>query len=684
MAAPTTLTVVNGGINRLRTKGGADKNSLFDLLNGYVTSTGTVKVRNGTKRNANIGQYSGAGRTKGLVAYQDQFHVFSDSVVDVPPGYALHVLNHPASEQLVASGTSVSTAVTPSAALSPAPQLLLNFDGANGATSTTDTSGNGHAMIMNASHASLTTSNPKFGTASLALPSFNPLGTYALYTDMVLGSGLDVLSQTEWTIECWFMVTSTLGPTSVAILWDYGGSIFNSLSDPSRFLLTVTDQGSGVYRVELNNGDMYPGTTGQTISQDYSISLNTWHHVAAVSHSGIVKVYMDGAAMTTTKALWTPPNYLNANANPSVIFGSLVTASINTLSVQEDAFASWDTAKYTANFTPPTAPYDSPVFPYSENWGQSLGYGYADDLTVPTAPLIVNGAATVTDLNGATLVAVGVTTGVGYGTPASPIITVAMAGVVPQNFFGAVIITPTGGTPQTLAALDADYNLALPGGSAPDGISTWTWAVPTATDYFVPGAASAVEFTTVGAPIFTPIPIKEIHFAAPYLGGLYVVAEFDVDSTVRAQYGDTYHYWVQSSTNKDSSNAWQADHNYLIGDVIIPTMPNGLTYIASRRDPANPTWTPNTAEVVGNVIEPTIYNGFKFTATATAGANPTTGETEPTWPTSDGAIVNENSLLANDQTITLAQPAPTTPVPTVPSRYTGGIAGGFGTSTGGA
>jgi hypothetical protein len=165
-------------------------------------------------------------------------------------------------------------------------------------------------------------------------------------------------------------------------------------------------------------------------------------------------------------------------------------------------------------------------------------------------------------------------------------------------------------------------------------------------------------------------PISEINFAAPYLGGLYVVATFAVTTAIEEEYGATYHYWIQSSQGGDNANTWEANTDYQIGDVVIPTTVNGLTYVASRKNPANPLWTANTVEAEGNVVEPNTANGFQYTVTATLGATPTTGATEPDWPTTDGATVIEDSSLANDQTVTLASAA-TTPTPTTPIRYRG-------------
>lgn len=161
------------------------------------------------------------------------------------------------------------------------------------------------------------------------------------------------------------------------------------------------------------------------------------------------------------------------------------------------------------------------------------------------------------------------------------------------------------------------------------------------------------------------IPIKEIHFSAPYLGGFYVVAEFTN--------GDIYHYWIQSASGGGvggNSNVWKANTDYVIGDVVVPETLNGLTYVASRKNAANPLWTPNTAETVGNKVEPNVANGFFYTVSSTEGTAPTTGAVEPTWPTTDGAAVVENSTVQVEQTA-LAVAANVKPPPITSPRYSG-------------
>jgi hypothetical protein len=96
MDRSVALTTVRGGINRLRTKGSAPEDSLYDLVNGYVTAAKTIVVRPGTSRFATLPtNTAGDGVTKGLCAFDGTLHIFSHEEVDVPDGFTLHVLAHP-------------------------------------------------------------------------------------------------------------------------------------------------------------------------------------------------------------------------------------------------------------------------------------------------------------------------------------------------------------------------------------------------------------------------------------------------------------------------------------------------------------------------------------------------------------------------------------------------------------
>jgi hypothetical protein len=417
---PQSLTVVSGGINRLRTKGGASRSALFDAENVYVTASNTIVPRPGTDRNADISEYSGAGATVGLVGYQGALHTFSAQVVDVPPGYVLHVLGHPQSSQVTTSNGNV---------------------------------------------------------------------TFAVHAD-----------------------------TSASFVFD------------------------GIWE---NTGIGYANTLSP-----------------------------DGAC------------------------GSLVTAP-----------------------------------PYIDGALQMLGVG---------------------------LVTIG---GIKY------VMLVAQPGT-PQNFFFQLELTLQGGSQNIYTEASATYSLRNANGSTGSGTyPTWLWAAGSNVD-FENSVETSVTLTgltdILGSEI---VPIKEIHYASPFFGGLYVVAEFDTTSAVESSAGSVFHYWIQSSTEGDNSNEWAANTDVQIGQVMIPTVPNGLTYVAARRFNANPLWTPDTAEVLNNVVEPNIANGKKYTVTAVQGSNPATGDTEPTWPTVDGSTVEEQSILNNDASFTTAAAAPATPTSPTPTKY---------------
>lgn len=87
---PITLSNLKMGINRLRTKGGASPSSLYDLQNAYITSDGSVNPREGTNRFAQL-----TSSTKGLMADDGIFNVFSITPIVVPGGFQDNVLVNP-------------------------------------------------------------------------------------------------------------------------------------------------------------------------------------------------------------------------------------------------------------------------------------------------------------------------------------------------------------------------------------------------------------------------------------------------------------------------------------------------------------------------------------------------------------------------------------------------------------
>lgn len=121
--------------------------------------------------------------------------------------------------------------------------------------------------------------------------------------------------------------------------------------------------------------------------------------------------------------------------------------------------------------------------------------------------------------------------------------------------------------------------------------------------------------------------LSKILFAKLFLGFPYVVALFS-DGTIN-------HFWLQTN------GTWTADNVYMTGAIVTPNTPNGLAYQAVRDMPPNSLWTALSTVSAGTVVEPNEYTGYAYRAVAVAGSTPHTGSTEPTWPTTSGALVQE-------------------------------------------
>ncbi len=134
--------------------------------------------------------------------------------------------------------------------------------------------------------------------------------------------------------------------------------------------------------------------------------------------------------------------------------------------------------------------------------------------------------------------------------------------------------------------------------------------------------------------------LSKIHFAEPFLGALYVAAEFVG--------GAVFHFWLQEA--KD----WTADTVYDANALVTPTTPDSFVYRATRLGAPFPAWTANTPRVVGDKVEPTTYNGLFFEVISVIGTNSKSGATEPDFDVKVGEVVIENI----DGTLDTPDPTP--------------------------
>jgi hypothetical protein len=203
--------------------------------------------------------------------------------------------------------------------------LLLHGNGTNGSTVITDSSGSPKTVTA-VGNAQISTAQSKFGGASIA---FDGSGDYLT----VLNSSQFNFGVDDFTIEAWCYRTSTA--TAFEIV-SYG----NPGADGLFF-------GSTTSAISFGTGPAVVLASSST-----SLALNVWTHIAVTRSSNVTRVFANGIAGATTT------NALN-NLNSTTVFRVGINRAVNVFATGyiDDLRITKGVARYTANFTPPTAPF---------------------------------------------------------------------------------------------------------------------------------------------------------------------------------------------------------------------------------------------------------------------------------------------------------------------------------------
>jgi len=204
----------------------------------------------------------------------------------------------------------------------PQTKLLLPFDGANGATTTSDLSNTNRTVTFYGT-AQLSTAQSKFGGSSLLLDGNSDYLTVPHVSSDIV---------TELTLETWFKTSSSAFQTLI-------GS-WNQTSN------------TGSY-IQMDGGTPNGGVNGsyQITSSSGGYADGNWHHVALTRNtSNLVTLWLDGVSKATTTdstALPTSPFYIGRLAHSSIIryFDGYL----------DDVRWTPSVCRYTSNFTPPTS-----------------------------------------------------------------------------------------------------------------------------------------------------------------------------------------------------------------------------------------------------------------------------------------------------------------------------------------
>jgi hypothetical protein len=226
-------------------------------------------------------------------------------------------------------------------------RLLMHFDGANGSTSFTDsTSANtnkGAATVI--APAQVSTAQSVFGGASALFDGATAGLTYPDNADWEFGSG-------NFTIDCWIRPTAFGTGTNGAAIVVHSSA--DTVNEWRLFLSDTTGNAQTLaFHQFVNNG---AGGSNFVGGPNSAITLNVWQHVAIVRNGDVLTLYRGGINMSqlTLSAGYSFPDIIGTLEIGSIITSTwFYTGNIDELRISKGV------ARWTANFIPPTAPYNA-------------------------------------------------------------------------------------------------------------------------------------------------------------------------------------------------------------------------------------------------------------------------------------------------------------------------------------
>jgi hypothetical protein len=214
--------------------------------------------------------------------------------------------------------------------------LLLNFNGANGSTAFTDSSGNSLTVTANGD-AEISTAEFKFGGASLYCAQEGDYLSVDADAAIDLGDG-------DFTIEFWSRFAQQAA-TYAALIGNNGG--WGSGAFVFGFDRQFAAEDSQKMYV-AGNGLLSPETTVGTTTYSY----DTWRHVAVTRTGGALKIWVGGQLEITASMSGS----LNlGRGGEMLVMRSFDGPDGQSVGYMDDLRIVKGVALYTDTFTPPTA-----------------------------------------------------------------------------------------------------------------------------------------------------------------------------------------------------------------------------------------------------------------------------------------------------------------------------------------
>ena len=222
-----------------------------------------------------------------------------------------------------------------------------------------DSSPFNHTMTA-VGNTSVNTSTKKYGTGSIY---FDGTGDYLRAEDSRF-----VLGSYDFTIEFWLNLPDASPTKGIFHIWDG--------SNTSNYSIAIYHIGNDL-TLQFKNG-INSTPNGSISSNTDVISNNTWHHIAAVRYNNTIKLYVDGTAVSggfDATGINLVMSYLE--------LGTHWDSAYTFTGYIDDFRITRGTARYTSNFTAPTAALPLDVSTTGEGglvWIKNRGGTFSHDL----------------------------------------------------------------------------------------------------------------------------------------------------------------------------------------------------------------------------------------------------------------------------------------------------------------
>jgi hypothetical protein len=287
------------------------------FVNGTQVGSTYSDTNNYVEKPAYISAYGGGTTFGNLNGYIDEFRISN-------------------SARYTANFTSSTTPFVNDANT----KLLLHMNGTNASTFFEDDNGVRASIGLAAGNqAQISTAQSKFGGSSIVFDGAD---------DFVTVTGLPSYVSSNYTFECWARFDILPHAQTYA-----GGNymMMNYAGSGDYVLITRTGAGSQVI-IQI----AHAGNYGSFTKSGVNYAINTWYHIAVVRNSGVFKVFFNGTDLTT---FINDSGFTNSGRTQNIFVGQLGKFG--------DGRGSWDgymdeirisnTARYTGDYTPPTAPF---------------------------------------------------------------------------------------------------------------------------------------------------------------------------------------------------------------------------------------------------------------------------------------------------------------------------------------